>query len=81
MNSMSFERAEKLEYPVTGIESSRALLEDFARRERPSNATLLNFAGTGGKFISKAGGPAGQFEQMINGILPYGIAILFMGFG
>jgi len=46
---MSFERAEKLEYPVTGIESSRALLEDFARRERPSNATLLNFAGTGGK--------------------------------
>ena len=42
---------------------------------------MINFAGTGGKFISKAGGPAGQFEQMINGILPYGIAILFMGFG
>lgn len=42
---------------------------------------MINFAGQGGQFAAKAGGPVGQFEQFINEVLPYGIAILFMLFG
>lgn len=42
---------------------------------------MIKFAQTGGEFVAQASGPVGQFEQFINEILPYGLAIIFMIIG
>lgn len=42
---------------------------------------MIKFAQTGGEFVAQASGPVGQFEQFINEILPYGLAIIFMLIG